>query len=489
MINNPASPVTVKTWPNLELHLALDRDCSFSDADWPVDANGVKKPVAWGKSSTTSHYIAPKTGAPHLIPHYAGVPVVAWDNSWASPDEAHWDVVRAAVFGTTGVESAEKPAWSRIRHLIGLHQDESLTQKTPYNETDMGWLQRHFTYTHGGQPHVGWYHGTAFRSGSNGYDNNHYQRIFWMLVEMLLEKDTAHRDTVLWPYFVEQSIAHLALGRFWGGPDKGAARDEKGTHLVGDSNRVPVSKQWVMDLGAGYLMFKGHPAFEEAIRNCADWWFRRGADKAWQGYWGVRQASHHIEDLVNIALMIPDLRVDCVKHIKDMLHNLDRFLDRDHYVWLNLGNGGAAEESPWMASQAVSACFRSWELLPETQGFGPTKDDLLNVMKEMFTDKGSELIAGFRVLRYRYHTTTHPARYIVNTSWAVPALRHLVNHDPVWAAKQYKETKTLIQEYAGASIAELWAGNPPAPKDMGFRFPPQGGAWPKSLLAAIEAIR
>lgn len=487
-VGGQTGTLETKEFPGMTLLIADKGPVTFDYVAHPKNADGSIVPVIWGKSSDDSYYIKPTT-KPHVLPQYAAIPILYGD-IWKFPGADHMRRVRDLITSTTGVGDLSNPEWFRITRMLGTLEDKHMPYTIALSDTDMGWQQRYYHKTFGGPAREGWYHGTAFRSGANGYDNHHYQRLFWMGMRMAFAADEPDGGERLWPYFLQNLISHVAHGRFWGGPNDGAARDEKGTNLIGDSNRVPASKQWIGNVVMGSLMTSQHPVFTEVIDRCARWWFNKGANGAWKGYWGVRQAARFLEEMILIGLTRPTLRSQAVRHAENMLQNLATHFDRNASVWPNLGNSGFAEESPWMAVQAVAACFRTWEQLPETKGTGLPPSDLIQILKVIFSDYGSSQIGNFRLLRYRYHTVQKPVAYVVNTAWAVPALRFAINHDDTgWAERQFKETSYLIQNYADATLAQVQAGTPTDPVSIGFRHPPQGGAWTKSMLACLEATR
>lgn len=478
---NGNRPTTVVDYPDVSFVVAGDQDVGFVSMDWPTDDQGTRIPIIWGLSSDQDFYIKPNAdGSPHVLPAHAAIPVVHYSARWENPSEEKIALLRQLVLSTSPIGQLGDPEWLRIQHFIQLLKDDQLPPNTPMNSTDQGWQQRYFHLTFGGAPHVGWYHGVNFRSGANGYDNYHYDRLFWMMVRFIFDYNPQRRAQ-LWPYLGQSIFAHLCHGRMWGGPEKGAARAEKGTTYVGDLGTFSSAKQWIMNVLVGYLMFDKHPAFEDMARSAYAWWGKKPASEVWKGYWGTRQAARYIEDHILLGLVFPDLRAGCVSRIQDMMHQLNILLNRQVWVWPNLGNGGTANESPWMDAQCVTACLKAWQFFPETVNYGPTREELINVMKTIFSDYGSEEINGYRVLRYGYHTNQDQARYIANTAPALPALYRLAPHSS-WAAAQHRETRELIQQWAGTSVTNLRANNPTDLFSIGFRFPPEGGGWSKTLL-------
>lgn len=492
---NPDMPLDVLAFPGVTLFVSSRGPCSFDSITY--DDDSLPRPIP-GRSSTDTHYVAPLASGKHVLPQHAALPIMAADGTWNPPSDETIATAREILFATTGVKDILDPKWARVKRWLDLHEDKGLPEEssgsgpiTQFNDTDMGWLQNNFSYTHGSGSRPqdsGWYHGANFRSGGNGYDNYHYGRIWWMGVRIILEDDPAKR-VALWPYFLEASINHVCYGRLWSGPEEGGARDEKGFYLVGDTNRNPTSKQWASNPAMSYML-TGNGLFKAALHGAHDWWNKKSATKVFSGHWGSRQPARHMEDLIVLGLTVPELRVSCEQQLIAQLDNMDSLLSRTHWLWENKGNGGNAEESPWMQSQVVSAVMRAWELLPATKGHGPSLSDMDKVMAKIFSDAGSEVVGGYRCLRYRYHTTTHPARFVANTAFAVPALRHLAGSGIAWAKAQYKESARLIYDHGEKHISELANLPDPFPIDQaGFRYPSQGGAWPKPLMNLIDSVR
>lgn len=489
IFNNSSHPLTVRKYTGLDMHVAMDGDTAFDNAEAQGEA------FIHGRSTSGNFYIKPTDdGKPHILPQYAAIPVMHLGETWQAPSEERVQAVKKMIEGTTGFAALSDPKWIRLNHFLNLHQDTHQPKNTPLAQTDMGWLHRNYAYTHGqsvfGIEYEGWYHGANFRSGGNGFDNNHYARLLYMTMRFVNEPSKSKRDS-MWPYLLEQIMCHLCYGRFHGGPNKGFAVDEKGNVFLGDTNRVPISKQWVHNVAVGYLL-TGHRVFLDMLNACAAHWLSKPASGWWSGYWGVRQAARCLEDCTLLYLLLPEMRAEMRAEMSamviGMLDQLSLHLDRQSWVWPNKGNGGSAEESPWMGCQAVAAIKRSHELVPGTDRHGPTNQELEEVMRVMFSDVGSDDVGGYRLLRYRYHTTTDRVRFLASTAWALPALRHLSNHSN-WAEAQFKETTELMQLYAGSPIIAVANGTPTPIEQIGFRHPPEGGAWTKTILAFLEAVR
>jgi hypothetical protein len=165
-----------------------------------------------------------------------------------------------------------------------------------------------------------------------------------------------------------------------------------------------------------------------------------------------------------------------------MMIQYGTLLDRYDWVWPNLGNGGNAEESPWMQLQVVADILRAWEQFPSTRGTGPSEQDLRNVVDTILSDYGSERVGNYRCVRYRYHTIQTDARFLANSAWLLPALR-LLDH-PL-----YEQQSKLFQEYAGCYVHDVRMRTPRRIEDIGARDARNGSAWTKDILAYLEALR
>jgi hypothetical protein len=366
-----------------------------------------------------------------------------------------------------------------------MHEDMNLPENTPNRETDMGHTQRFFHKVYGGNPNVGWYHGANFKSASHGFNNFHYDQLFYVGIRFILERDEEKRKA-LWPYLVKGLIAHMGCGRYWSGPNAGAARTEKGNKFVGGTGGPRHAKMFIANVIIGYLLMDQHPFFEAQLRMCMDWWTAQaemGKD------YGSRQSAMNMMDALLLAMAVPDLREDGIEEIIRQMDQMKVHLDRKSWVWLNDGNNGEAHESPWMQTKVVAAIFRCWEHLPETKSHGPSIGDLNNVMKTIFSDYGSEIVGGYRCVFYRYHTKVRRAGSVANTASCLPALRFLAGHGFEWAIDQFKETEELVQLYCDATFTDLRKGVPRPIGSVGYRDGPQSGGWPKTILGMLAAVR
>jgi len=434
------------------------------------------------RSSDATHYIAPKAdGSQHMLPDGAVLPILHDDGTWNAPSSMLVDQVKQLIFNTTNIAAIEKPEWARLRHFLSFFKDDDLPRKTPTKDTDFGWLQRHFDYYAGGSPKRGWYDEVCFRTQANGLNNWHYNQLWWHGMNFILTADPVEREK-MWPYLLEQLVAHCAYGRVWYGPKRGGSRDEKGHMTVGSTNRMPPSKFYVLNLIMGWLLTDRHPFFEEMIRAEAQYWKDLPLDKTWKGFWGSREGTRNLSNAAYVAICIPDLAADMDLECAAMLNQYKFQLDRTNWVWPNLGNGGAAEESPWMQLQVVADICRVWELRPNLKGIGPSHSELTTVVDTILSDYGSEQYGEFRCVRYRYHTVQTKAFFLSNSAWLLPALR-LLQH-PL-----YEHQSRLFQKYAGCYLHHVASGTPRDINTIGARDATNGSAWVKNILTELEAIR
>lgn len=477
-VNGQEGHLTQAEYPGLTLLIADRGPVNFRSIDVHIPHIPIEE-------TSDGSFIQDNGSTNHTLPAHAAIPILHESPIWNAPDESTIAQIKLVIEETTNVLDLGSPDMERIRRFISLLEDKNQPLTVPMSQTDMGWQERHFHHTFGGSERTGWYEGALFRSGANGWDNDHYGRVWWMMIRFVYEPSEVRRAQ-LWPYLLQKCLAHLCYGRFWGGPHKGLARDEKGNTYVGDSNRVPYSKQWIENVVAGWLL-TGHEAFDHMIENAVVHYDATPVTKVWQGYWGTRLGARALEEYTTLALVRPLFRTQMVSKAKQMLDQFDVLLDRDHYVWPNLGNNGAAEESPWMHWQVIAAIFRCWELLPETILWGPTEEDLAAVAVNLL-EKGSERINGYPLTRYRFHTTTTPARFLANTAFSLPALRYLKEWDSFFTA-DYHKVREVVSDYAGCYVSDVAAGVGRLPENIGFRDPSQGPAWSKAMLMFIGAMR
>lgn len=456
---------------------------------WDKDALGVtfssvtvSSPHLYTYGSTSDHYIPP---GDHLLHGGDALVILEADGTWDAPSDGLIEAARTLLEQTTGIAEFTDPMWHRTARFLSLMRDGNVPWGFNFALTDQGWQQRYYYQTFGGTPRTPeWYHGGLFRS--DGYNNWRYNHLFWMGVLLVYEEDKTYRDEILWPFFLRSAMAHFQFGKVHAGPKAGMSRDEKGYNYVGDSGRLPWEKQWIGNIVMAWMLTGRHPLFGDLLRTYASTLDNLQPSTVWNGAWGVRIPARIIEEAIWIALVMPHYRGRMVRLICDTLALLDAHLDRNAWWWPNKGNAGTAPASPWMHTQAIAACFRSWEYLPETRGHGPHPDDLSNVMNTVLGPRGSEYVNGFNLLRYRFDTD--PARFLPNTATAYPALRYLTGHDSTWASDR-DLCRTLLQEFAGSTVTDVRNDQPYPIDQIGFRFPREGAGWEKSMLFYVEALR
>lgn len=460
------------------LLIADQGDLTFSGMDWPQER------TIWTDGSTPEAYIP--DGA-HVLPAHAALPILHATDRWACPPASKFDEVRALLEQTTNVGCITQPGYERVRHLAMLHLGGHQPDTTPHPQTRIEWYRDNWDQSTGAKRKRGWYFGTLEGWNANGWSNWHYNRILWMTVALCYASQPEREAA--WHHYVQQAVAYTCFGRAWSGPNKGQSRDEKGNTVVGTLGRWPYEKDWVSNL-VGPFLLTDQVLFQEALENAA--YFYDGLPiLPWKGAWGARIPARIMENMLQLWMLgHSDLEAD----LATWLTECDIYLDRTEWLWPNKGNRGAAPESPWMQAELCAVILRVFEQIPSLRDVGVTRAEIVKVMQRVMdttrgTEGGSELVNGYALLRYRYHTPMAfdpmVARFPANTGFALPALRLLQAEMP----DEYENCKTLVQMYAGSNLADVQAAKPYDINGIGYRFPREGSAWPKTVLEWVEAVR
>lgn len=458
------------------LLIADQGDLTFTGMDWPTER------TIWTDGSTQDAYIP--DGA-HVLPAHAALPILKSTERWACPPASKFEEVKLLLAQTTGIWQIEDPDWSRIYHLAMLHLGGPQPANTPHLETRIEWWQENAGSNLGYTRKRGWYFGTLPGRDGNGWSNWHYNRLLWMTVALCYASQEEREAA--WPFYIQQAAAYTCFGRAWSGPNEGQSRDEKGQVYVGDSGRWPYEKDWVSNL-VGPWMLTGQELFKEALDKASTFYANLPLT-AWQGAWGSRIPARIIENMLQLHMVG---YVELLPSLSSWLTHVGTYLDRANWIWPNLGNRGDAPETPFMQSELSAVILRVWEQIPSLRDVGVTRAEIVKVMQRVMDTSpsgGSDLVNGFACLKYRYHTPTNTgpmfARFASNTAFALPALRLLQNELPA----QYVNCREFVQRYAGSSMSDVAAGTPYDINQIGYRFPREGSAWPKTVLTWVEAVR
>ncbi len=408
-----------------------------------------------------------------------GEMLVIYKNSAAlnKPSAAKIAAVKNIIHQTSALGQIQSNP--RLKHFIKILADSGSPANAPQGEDwDMGWTLRNWVQTAGGAPRKGWFNSLCPR-GSGGLDNWHYNRLLYLALNFI-ENPTNEN----WEFGLRQAIAHATLGREWTGLRKGMAKYEKGDVFLGDQQPGDWAKQWSPGLVVWALLSDNY-ILNKAIATTKQMHMNVNPILVWQGYWGARLAARYLEELLIYYLISGDPVL--LGKAQTMITHIENLIGPQGW-WPNLGNGGAAEESPWMQAQLVTAIYRWYERIPSLEAAtGFTRTELDNVGAAIMQD-GSELRNGKRALRYRMGTTIVPAPSMHLTSFAVPMLRYMSAHNP-----QYKplrnEVTNFVMDWAGSQFSDIPTGSPPPLPTIGYRFPPQGFGWSKSMLFYLEALR
>ena len=410
-----------------------------------------------------------------LLGHEA-LPILFAHDRWLPPSDVYREAVLTGLKQTTHFEElADHP---RTVALIQCFDDRHLARSTPFGATDLGWLIRHHDYTFGGLPRTGWYKGICPR-GAGGYDNWHYDGLMWLALHYMVNPRPD-----LYRFGVQQAIAHACYGRNWSGPYAGFARYEKGNAFIGENySEHDWAKQW----SAGLIVWHrltGNPILGLQVQLMREQLKASDPNTTWQGYWGARIGSHYLEEL--LAHYLVNREPWIVEKARQFMVNC-KLWQLENGCWPNKGNGGTAEESPWMQVQLVTAIFRWLEHAPELREVWSPEDAA--AAGAAIWKLGSQRKYGKPMLKYRFLTTEKLAPSMHLTAFAVPMLRFMAAHDPAKYGALYREVSDFVFSYAGTDIAGIVAETPTPISELGIRFPREGPGWSKALRFYLEARR
>lgn len=401
----------------------------------------------------------------------------------AVPDPKRVAAIKAGLMQTTNF--AEIQRWPRLKKFLELHDDKHLPQNTPFGQTDLGWLQRHWRYTTGGPDRVGWYNGVC-EGGHERFNNWHYDGLFWIGVNYL---ENPRAD--LYDFGYRQAVAHATGGRWWFGPNAGFARFEKGVNFVGDQTEsVSWSKQW----SAGLIVWQwitGDPLLRMQVDLMREQLRRSNPDTIWKGYWGARIGSHYLTELLHHYL---DRREDWIAQKAAHFIRNCRAWRAEDLCWDN--RGSRTTESPWMQTQLVTAIFKWIEQVPALKSEFPI-DDLMATGAAIW-QKGHIRNNGKPMLKYRFRGFEQDAPSMHLTAFAVPMLRYMAAHDPAFVGL-HNEVKSFVFGWAGTWVKRITKyghtfgvefGLPRNLDTIGWRNDLEGLGWSgKAIRFYLEACR
>ena len=224
------------------------------------------------------------------ITDFEVIPILFHHNDYLPPKLEHIARIKREIDQTTQMKKIL--GFSRLEKFLQTLDDTDQPKSTPFGNTDMGWLMRHWDSTAGGKARVGWHNSVAGR-GSGGLDNWHYNRLLFLLYNYVNNPNQR-----LFEYGYRQVIAHACYGHTWFGPNKGFARYEKGDPIIGQ-NFSPKAweKQWSNDLITWHRL-TGDEILGQCIENMRRQLKASNPDTVWQGYWGARRGARYLEELL-----------------------------------------------------------------------------------------------------------------------------------------------------------------------------------------------
>ncbi|MFT7618360.1 MAG: hypothetical protein ACI97A_002003 [Planctomycetota bacterium] len=408
-----------------------------------------------------------------------GEMIVVYENTTnlRMPSPAKINAIKNLVYQSTNLGAIQNEP--RIKHILEVLTDAGAASSVPQGQDwDMGWTMRNWSLTAGGASRNGWFKGVCPR-GSGGLDNWHYNRLLYLALNFLNNPTPAN-----WEFGLRQAIAHATLGREWTGTRKGMMKYEKGDAYLGEQQQPSWAKQWTGGLIVWALLSDDF-LLNKAVEATVQMHYTVTPTLVWQGYWGARLAARYLEEVLLAYMLTKDPLLLAKAQI--MITHVEGLIGPDGW-WPNLGNGGNAEESPWMQAQLVTAIYRWYEQVPALESLtGFTKQEVTDVGAAIMQD-GSEIKNGKRVLLYRMGTTVISAPAMHLSSFALPMLRHMRAFDNQYVP-MYTDMHKLITNWAGSHFTDIAAGSPPALATIGYRFPPQGFGWSKAMLFYFEAMR
>lgn len=408
---------------------------------------------------------------------FEAIPVLFPNDRWEAPTARDRARVMLELGQTTRFNEIRRQP--RLVRLIQNFDDRFLPEKTPFGQTDMGWQIRNYAYTFGGAPRVGWYNGVCPRGG-DGFENWHYDALMWLALHYLNEPRPD-----LYRFCFQQALAHACYGRSWQGPYAGFARYEKGGSYIGQNYS---DHDWAKQWSGGLIVWHrltGNPVLGMQVDLMREQLRKSDPNTVWKGYWGARIGSHYLEEL--LAHYMNNRESWLADKARHFIANCHAWRNPDG-TWPNLGNGGAAEESPWMQTQLVTAIFRWREQVPAMDEVFPLAD-LMRSGAAVWTLGSTREVAGRPMLKYRFITTDVLAPSMHLTAFAVPMLRYMSSIDHDAYDGLYDEVSSFVFNFAGTDMGGIVTGTPTPIAELGYRFPREGPGWAKAARFYLEAAR
>ena len=431
------------------------------------------------------------SGDPHVWPRGAALPVFSLSPVWGEPAPDHVARVLGELHRTTQIGTIDQ--FPRMAKMVSILKDDRLPmwpvpgdQDRSFGATDEGWEHR---FGPGAPTRTGWYSG-ALRYGTEGLDNDHYNRTFWRLVNYC-----RNPSPELWAWCQRFTFGRMLYGQSWAGANVGAARTEKSdeTLIVGRQRGQDIvlrEKQWIHGVALEALL-TGNPLAVAALNKGAD--YLLSIDPAsWHGYWGARVLAMPMDSVTVVGMALPNRRSEAIEWLGRALDEALKFLDRDLWYWPNLGDPTGQTNSPWMQGNLCARISRAKEQYPSLANRGPSDDDLRRLLEGIWT-YGVEVVGAYRITEYRWDADADDSddqddQGLHNTAWQIPALRYMASRFPRMDAL-YREALEVVTEFMGSSKEDLRAGVPRSLDMVGARTPSQGLGFRKTAVFPLEMFR
>ena len=408
------------------------------------------------------------------IKGYETIPILFHNDAYRAPDAATIARTKLEFDQTTQLSKILKKP--RLLKMLQTLDDRQQPVQTAFGDTDMGWQIRNWQHTAGGKARIGWHNGVQPRGGG-GYDNNHYNRLQYLLYSYLNDPNQN-----LYEFGLRQIISHACQGRTWFGPKAGFRRYEKGNDFIGQNfSDNSMDKQWSGDIISWYRM-TNNPILGMQIDLMRAQLKRSNPDTVWQGFWGARVGARYLEELLIHYLHRREGWI--VDKAAQFIANCLAWRDTD-YCWDN--RGSPVTESPWMQTQLVAAIFKWYEHRPELKPQFPVAE-LMN-SGEAIWRLGSNRVYGKPMLYYRFRGATVLAPSMHLTSFALPMLRFMAATDNATWGRVSSDVETFITDFAGTDVGNVAANIKVPISALGYRYPRQGFGWSKAMLFYLESMR
>ena len=369
----------------------------------------------------------------------------------------------------------------KLMSLVRLHGDR-LSPKTAMGaDRDAGWLQRYWDYR-SGEPKLTGYQ-TFFQRGTEGMHNMHYDTLLWNAFAFLLDQTQTN-----WDFGYHNALVHACLGRVhiknsqW----NGRSRYEKGFTTPGDWNLPDWAKQWSLGLSM-WAFLTDDPILVYVLNQSLDRLKLTTPQQAWDGAWGERIGANWLHEVVTASILRPNEQI----YKTHMSNAVDYFLSLRNTAgwWTNIGNGGTAPASPWMASKLIHAMWRALNELNEPWD-SHRRQEVVAAAEAIYRDGFYEWNGVIRC-RYRFPPQSSPLEETpAQLAISIPMFRIMAIYYPEKWLALYERVSTWSANNVGLGWSDI-TNNIPAPTvdKVGIEYSRQGIGWIKACKMYLQGCK